>query len=157
ALSRARDRLFIYASTKKANGQNRPLSPFLQRLGSGLTRRSITPKEVLSSPPDASVIDLVVDGEMRCHASQLSLYETCPRRFLYTYVLQIGGRRTATGFMQMHEAVRTVFQSVIAGTPISDENELQQRVADAFNAHGVAEYGYVDDYKALAVSMVRYF
>ena len=47
AQSRARDRLILYAPTEKSNGHNRPLSPFLDRLGATLTRRSVVPARFL--------------------------------------------------------------------------------------------------------------
>jgi superfamily I DNA/RNA helicase len=158
AMSRAKDRLIAYAPTKKANGSNWPISPFLIRLGSNLSQRKIVPmRQMLMAPEDAN-IELAVDGGLNFKGEQIALYETCPRRFFYTHILQIGGRRTATAFMQMHEAVRTVFQAVINGTaPIANADELNRRVADAFAAYGLADHGYVNDYKAFALPMLRYF
>ena len=158
ALSRARDRLFIYAPTQKSNGHNRPLSPFLDRLGSGLVRRHVRPTRCLPPSPNAADVELVVKGGMSFSGPQIALYESCPRRFFYTHILQIGGRRTATAFMQMHEAVQTVFQAVIVGDePITGDLDLERRVVDALTAHGLAEHGYVSEYRALALTMVRYF
>lgn len=158
ALSRAQDRLFIYAPTRKSNGQNRPLSPFLDRLGSALVRKQITPARALLPAPEMADVELAIVGSLRVSNSQIALYEICPRRFLYTHILQIGGRRTSTGFMRMHEAVRTVFQGVIAGdAPIASDSELEQRIAAAFTTQRVAEHGYVDEYRALAITMLRYF
>jgi hypothetical protein len=158
AMSRARDRLFLYAPTQKSNGQNRPLSPFLDRLGTGLARRSMSPARVLPPAPEAGEVALVVDGGLRFSAPQIALYESCPRRFFYTHVLQVGGRRTATPFMQMHEAVRAIFQAVITGeAAIAGENDLERRVVEAFSAHGLGEHGYVAEYKGFALMMVRYF
>jgi len=74
------------------------------------------------------------------------------------HILQIGGRRKATAFMQMHEAVRTVFKDVIDGNAnIKNAEELNRRISDAFAAHGLADHGYVNEYKAFAVPMLRYF
>lgn len=42
ALSRARDRLLLYAPTEAKNGRNRPLSPFLDRLGACALTRVMT-------------------------------------------------------------------------------------------------------------------
>jgi len=112
--SRARDRLILYAPTEKSNGHNRPLSPFLDRLGGFLARRSVVPARPLPVAAEAQGIDLVVDGQLRFGAPQIALYESCPRRFFYTHVLQVGGRRTATAFMHLHEAVRSVVEAVIA-------------------------------------------
>ena len=158
ALSRARDRLFLYAPTRKSNGHSRPLSSFLDQLGSGVIKRKISPVRRLPPAPEAGDIPLVVDGALRFSGPQIALYERCPRRFFYTHILQIGGRRTATAFMQMHEAVRTVLQAVIADSAIiSGEGDLERQIADAFGAHGLAEHGYLTEYKGFALSMVRYF
>ena len=158
ALSRARDRLFLYAPTQKSNGHNRPLSSFLDRLGSGLTRTKINPTRTLPPAPEAGDITLVVDGALRFTGAQIALYERCPRRFFYTHILQVGGRRTATGFMQMHEAVRTVFQAVIADARIiGGASDLEGQIANAFAAHGLADHGYVSEYKGFATSMIQYF
>ena len=158
ALSRARDRLFIYAPRRKSNGHNRPLSCFLDRLGSGLVRRAVSPARTLPPAPDAAEVDLVIDWAMRFSGPQIALYESCPRRFFYTHVLQIGGRRTATAFMRMHEAVRMVIQAAIVGDePVTGEPDLERRVVHALTSQGLAEHGYADEYRALALTMVRYF
>lgn len=158
ALSRARDRLFIYAPTQRADGANRPLSRFLDRLGPGLARRHLEPARSLPPAPDAADISLAVDGHLVFTGPQIALYESCPRRFFYTHVLRIGGRRTQTPFMQMHEAVRTVFQAIIAGEALpADDATLERRVGDACAAHGLGEHGYRAEYEAFAVTMVRYF
>ena len=57
-------------------------------------------------------IELIVDGRLQFGAAQIALYESCPRRFFYTHVLQVGGRRTATAFMHLHEAVRVVVEAM---------------------------------------------
>ena len=158
ALSRARDRLILYAPTHKSNGHNRPLSSFLDRLGSGLMRQHFCPARSLPPAPEAAGVELLTDGGMGFAGSQVALYESCPRRFFYTHVLQIGGRRTATAFMRMHEAVRTVIQAVIVGEePLTANVDLERRVVDALTAQGLTEHGYADEYRKLAMAMVRYF
>jgi hypothetical protein len=156
ALSRARDRLFIYAPRQKSNGHNRPLSPFLDRLGSSLARLPVIPTRNLPDAPEAADIPLAIDGGLRFGAAQIALYESCPRRFFYTHVLQIGGRRTATPFMQMHEAVRSVFQAVIDGAA-ADGATIEQLIEKALVAEGLAEHGYVGEFRVFATAMVRYF
>jgi superfamily I DNA/RNA helicase len=78
ALSRARDRLFLYAPTQKSNGHQWGLSPFLDRLGQGLNRRHVTPDRVLPEVPEDRNIELVIEGGLRFSASQIGLYESCP-------------------------------------------------------------------------------
>jgi hypothetical protein len=64
----------------------------------------------------------------------MALYESCPRRFFYTHVLQIGGRRAAADFMRLHEAVRSVFQAIIGGQISADD--LDAQVGAACDAQG---------------------
>lgn len=156
--SRARDRLFLYASTRKSNDSSRPLSPFLDRLGAGLMRRNYTVTAEIPPPPEAAAIDLSVDGGMQFKAHQVALYEKCPRRFFYTYILQIGGKRTATMFMQMHDAVRLVVQAVISGhVLLTDPSSMEKQIAEEFVKQGLTEHGYEGDYRKLALAMLRYF
>ncbi len=158
ALSRAKDRLFLYAPTLKADGKKRPVSPFLDRLGTGIVKRQVTPARSLPPPLETAAIELRVDGPLRLDASKVVQAHSCGRRFFYTHVLQIGGRRNESAFMQMHEAVRAVVKGAISGqSPIAGDAELDQRVTEAFANHGMADHGYVNEYRALAVAMVRFF
>ncbi len=157
AQSRARDRLILYAPTEKSNGHNRPHSPFLDRLGATLTRRSLVPARPLPVAAEARDIDLVVDGRLRLGAPQIALYESCPRRFFYTHVLQVGGRRTATAFMHLHEAVRVVVEAVIASDGPVSEQALQDRIDAALAGEGLGEHGYRAEFRDLALAMLRFF
>ena len=157
AQSRARDRLLLYAPTEKSNGHNRPLSPFLDRLGGTLTRRSLVPGRSLPVAAEARVVDLVVDGRLSFSAPQIALYESCPRRFFYTHVLQVGGRRTATAFMHLHEVVRSVVEVVIASNVPVSEQALQAHTDAALAGEGLADHGYRDEFRDLALVMLRFF
>lgn len=157
AQSRARDRLILYAPTEKSNGHNRPLSPFLDRLGTTLTRHSVVPSRPLPVAAEARDVDLVVDGRLSFSATQIALYESCPRRFFYTHVLQVGGRRTATAFMHLHEAVRSVVAEVIASDAPVSEQALQDRTTAALAGEGLADHGYSAEFRDLALVMLRFF
>ncbi len=158
ALSRARDRLIAYAPTQTSDGKRRSLSPFVDRLEPWLTQRHVTPTRDLPAAPEDAAISISVKGSLRFDAQKIALYEGCARRFFYTHILQIGGRRTETPFMQMHEAVRKVFQGVVDGSaPVADDAELDRRITEAFVANGLAKHGYAAHYKAFAVSMLQYF
>jgi superfamily I DNA/RNA helicase len=157
AQSRARDRLILYAPTEKSNGHNRPLSPFLDRLGATLTRRSVVPAQPLPLAAEARDIDLVVDGRLRFGAPQIALYESCPRRFFYTHILRVGGRRTATAFMHLHEAVRVVVETVIAADEPVTERDLEERTDAALADQGLGDHGYRAEFRDLALAMLRFF
>ena len=157
ALSRARDRLFLYAPTQKSNGYRRPLSLFVNRLGSSLIRRAITPSRELPSASETDSIPVTIEGSLHFTAPQIALYERCPRRFFYTHVLQVGGRRTATAFMQLHEAVRTVVDELIAHPGTISDEELTRTARDAIAVHGLSDHGYREQFQELAVAMLRFF
>ena len=112
ALSRARDRLFLYSPTKTSNGRSRRRSPFVDRLGGHIVSRHVVPASSL--PPDEAdaPIALTIEGPFAFSDHQLALYERCPRRFLYTHILEVGGRRTETAFMKLHVAVQDVVDDI---------------------------------------------
>jgi hypothetical protein len=157
AHSRARDRLILYAPTEKSNGHNRPLSPFLDRLAPALTRRSVVPLRALPLAAEARDIQLVVDGQLRFGASQIALYESCPRRFFYTHVLQVGGLRTATAYMHLHEAVRSLVEAVISSDVPITESALSDRIEVALADQGLTHHGYRAEFHDLALGMMRFF
>ncbi|MBB3355575.1 superfamily I DNA/RNA helicase [Rhizobium sp. BK049] len=157
ALSRSRDRLFLYAPTEKSNGHSRPVSPFLARLGASLARTSPVPSRDLPAAPEDADVPLIVEGVLRFSSSQIALYETCPRRFFYTHVLQVGGRRTTTAFMQLHDAVRTVMEAIIVERAAVTDEDLRERIVAALVASGLGDHGYREEFTALAFAMLRYF
>lgn len=156
ALSRARDRLLLYAPTRNAAGSRRGASPFLDRLGAALVRRHVSPGRHLPPAPELAALNLVIDGPMGLSAHQLALFERCPRRFLYTHILRVGGRQTPTPFTQMHDAVRTIYQATLDNEAES-EAEFGTRIEEAFTAVGLKGHGYEREYRAFAVSMLDYF
>jgi superfamily I DNA/RNA helicase len=157
AQSRARDRLTFYAPTEKSNGHNRSLSPFLDRLGATLTRNSVVPTRPLPVAAEAQLIELVVDGRMHFGAAQIALYESCARRFFYSHVLQIGGRRSATAFMHLHEAVRALVGTLVASDAPMTDTDLVRSTELALTSQGLGDHGYSGEFRDLALAMLRFF
>lgn len=157
AASRARDRLFLYGVTNNIAGNERKLSSFVAKLGPGLLRSYIVPSRALPPDPEDVAVDLRIDGALRFSGSKLALYLRCPRRFFYTHILHIGGKRTETDFMRMHEAVRSVTRSVVDGLDIADDRTLATKVAEACVEFGVGEDGALAELRDAAVEMVTYF
>ncbi len=113
ALSRAEDRLVLYAPDRTVGGANRPASPFVDRLSPALSRTTVSPPPFgidESLPP----VEVVFPAELSITQAQLALYERCPRRYFYAHVLRAGGRRVSTAFMDMHEVVRRVTSALSA-------------------------------------------
>lgn len=157
ALSRARDRLILYAPTQTANGNNRPLSPYLDRLGGELDRRTVVPLRALPPAPGDSNVEMQVEGNLRFKASQMALYEKCPRRFFYTHILQVGGLRTSTAFMQLHDAVRSVVDVIVGSDTTLSDGDVGQHLEAELTKQGLADHGYLAEFRELASVMLRYF
>ncbi|ATQ69058.1 MULTISPECIES: UvrD-helicase domain-containing protein [Methylosinus] len=158
ALSRAEDTLILYAPDRTAAAATRQPSPFIVRLGADVLRTRVpiaAPGE--EDPPEPNT-DVTFPCEPVLTEAQLALYERCPRRFFYTHVLETGGRRASTLFMDMHEVVRRVTQALAADpghalnaaaiAALTDRHWLQSSLATT-----AAEAGY----RQAADAMIGYF
>jgi superfamily I DNA/RNA helicase len=157
ALSRARDRLIMYAPTKNVIGHRRQTSSFVTRIHPYYGTQHITPSRELPIAEEDADVEIKLDRSFSFDASQLSLYESCPRRFFYMHILQIGGRRAKTPLIQMHDAVRTVFERHIDERGDESEEDLDRKVTRALKEHGLEDHGYLAEYEEFACTMVRYF
>jgi len=158
ALSRARDRLLLYSPTKKSNGHSRAPSQFIGRLGSTIDRRSIAPKLVAPLAAEDRPVPIDIDGAFALTSHQLGLYQRCPRRFLYTHLIEVGGRRTETAFMKMHAAVQHVIDGMTEDVAASPGHaEIEARLAEVWDSHGPGDHGYSAEYRRIAVRLIAYF
>lgn len=160
AASRARDRLFLYAAKGTMAGANRPLSSFLQRLGSNIVRTEPTLRHRLERSPEDEPIKVEIDGPIRLRDSQIAMLDKdkCKRRFFYTHVLAIGGRRIESDFMRMHEAARSVVRAMVfAKLDLADDADLQAAVDQACDDHGLDAVGSFVELRAVATGLVRTF
>lgn len=158
ALSRARDHLTLYSPTKAANGRRRDRSGFLDRLGATVASTNVTPRRSLPSSADDTPIDLAFPSGILLSDHQLALFQRCPRRFFYTHILEVGGRRRETPFMQMHSAVRAVVDW-LTGDPAAAPTrpDLDARLADAWDAQQLGDHGYSEDYRRIAQQLIDFF
>lgn len=158
ALSRARDRLLLYSPTRTANGRARGRSPFVERLGARIERVSIDPLSTLPVPADDLPVPVEFPTGILLTDHKLGLFERCPRRFLYTHVLDVGGRRTETPFMQMHGAVRSVVDGLIEDAVAEPSPaELDDRLAEAWDRQGLDDQGYSGDFERVARQLIAFF
>lgn len=157
AMSRARDRLLLYSPTEKSGGTKWPRSSFIDRLGGTITESRISPKTSLP-PSDSSLpVSLTFEADVILTDSQIALYQRCPRRFLYTHILEIGGRRSETAFMKMHNAVQKVIEATFAGEELEISREsFDAAFEEAWISHGPSDHGYAEEYKQIAVGLIRY-
>jgi superfamily I DNA/RNA helicase len=136
AASRARDRLLLYSATRTAasatgTARRRDPSPFIARLGVTGTRAA-TPHADRTRDPEEEPLPIQIGPPVRITTAQLDLYSRCRRRFLYTHVLGVGGRRTPTTMTSMHDIVRSVVKEVAETQPgpgsSIEANELLDRL-----------------------------
>lgn len=153
-MSRAKDRLLFYAATS-AGSRSRALSQFLQQLGN-LRTAAVVPQISLPLSPDKMPIMVSFSGTPRFGSEKISLYESCGRRFLYTHLLQVGGRRRMTSFTNMHDAVREVYKSIVDAANVGNY-DCEASIDAAFIKVGLHEHGYADEYREIARSMLTYF
>tara|TARA_R110002111_G_scaffold229327_5_gene290577 strand:+ start:3343 stop:6756 length:3414 start_codon:yes stop_codon:yes gene_type:complete len=157
ALSRARDRMFLYHPSVGPTGRTRQRSPFLTRLQGKVEHQDLS-GQTANGANDASAVPLTIEGAFTFTDRQLALYEKCPRRFFYTHILAIGGRRTESAFMQLHAAVQQAIDSV---SELPTESVLLTEVEDqlevAWQARGPIDHGYNEEYRRIASQLVRYY
>jgi superfamily I DNA/RNA helicase len=158
ALSRARDRLILYSPTKTSNGRRRGRSEFLDRLGASLASTAVQPKLSLPAADDEAPIKVRFPTGIVLTDHQLALFQRCPRRFFYTHVLEVGGRRRETPFMQMHGAVRTIVEWLTGDPSLApSQPELDARLAEAWDVQRLGEHGYSEDYRRIAKQLIGFF
>lgn len=161
SLSRARDQLLLYSAQKNADsagrtGALRHPSPYLDRLG------RLAVREIPATPStpgdDATPIPVSFIGPPSFSDAQIALYQKCERRFFYTHVLEIGGRRTSTAFMDLHDVVREAIKVIAAKSPDeADDAVVAEAFTTVFDAHKLAAHGYADDFREIGARLAGYF
>ena len=157
ALSRAEERLILFAPNKKSNGHRQSRSSFVDDISAQLSDTS-----PISAPTDAATageqFTLEVDGVARMSPSQLATFEKCPRRFFFAHVLQVGGRRLESAPMRMHNAVQAVVDELTSRlNDVPSASELEAIVDAAWNAHGPTEHGYAAEYRQMSDELLQFF
>jgi superfamily I DNA/RNA helicase len=155
-MSRARDRLFFYAVNFTENNRQRKQSPFIDRIAGFITNEIIAPKTAPPAVPEDIPLELIPEGAIVLEGYQVSGYERCERKYLYVHLLQVGGRAKASAFLQMHNAVRLGFKSIVQGGN-ADPAFLAEQLKESFAASGLDQHGYVEDYLSLAQGMLTSF
>lgn len=157
ALSRARNRLFLYASSVQSDGKKRNQSRFIPAIQNLLDHLPSSPQR--SRPPaSTSKIHIIWEEKPVWTDSQINLFERCPRRFLYTHVFKLGGRRAETAFMKMHNVVSDLFNwlKTTHETTNPSDSEVSARFEEIWQAKGAVKHGYADDYRRIGRRLVDY-
>ena len=156
ALSRAEDRVTLYAPSRQADQKRQSRSPFIDRIEAWLVTESPI-VEATRGPSRTQVVEVSFEAPVRVSPSQLAAYQKCARRFLYAHALKLGGRRTETPFMRMHSAVQATVDDLLAreqGSP--NERELDSLFGRHWAAHGPTVHGYADTYERAARRLIGF-
>lgn len=157
ALSRARERLQLYAYSRQADGRARSPSRFIAPIERLLARPGHVPLRTAPTPTDVPLA-ITWQGRPQWTDIQVNLFERCPRRFLYTHVLRLGGRRTETAFMKMHNVVSEVFEWLKREheTTSPTIDELSVRFEEVWRSRGATEHGYAEDFRRIGRRLIDF-
>lgn len=158
ALSRARTHLRLYHARKQPNGNNRSPSPFLKWLSAGHVHEVTDPPK-LPLPADAPRLQPVAitwPTDWAVTDSRLGLYVKCPRRFLYTHVLGLGGARKSTAFSRTHDCLYDLLRWLADARRMCepDLDEAETAFEAIWQARGPAEHAFAADYRRLASRLI---
>jgi ATP-dependent DNA helicase UvrD/PcrA len=156
ATSRAQNELLLYASSIQNGGSKRSRSEYIGRIVSVIQQQN-NPARIGLNPVEPEALSL--DEEpLLISEKQLSLYDRCSRRFLYTHALALTGKRTESAFMQMHSAVYDVLdwlrQQHSESTPSA--SELEAQFSQSWLNRGPVDHGYAEDYRRIGGRLVQY-
>jgi superfamily I DNA/RNA helicase len=156
ALSRARDRLHLYSATRDGGGRRRNPSPFIARIGP-TDPRTAAANPLRPTDPEMASLPIRLSRPITITTAQLDLYVRCPRRFLYTHVLGVGGRRTSTTLSQMHDVVRAVVERLAAVECDAHASAQVRELFDATWQAGPLATVEFDLHRDVALSLVQRF
>lgn len=157
ALSRAKDCLNLYSPSKKSNGTNRPVSSFVERLGDQAKRGIQQPAKNVPPDPTDNPIPVQLTPPLSLSDHHIAQYERCARRFFYTHILEVGGRRTESAFMQMHSAVQSVIDQLAAVPPGEALVLFEPLLSKAWSEKGPQEHGYSEDFRRVANRLLEFY
>lgn len=156
ALSRAKDRLFLYRHQQQASGRKQAPSRFLGLLGRTVNETFVQSRVASESGKTAGTTCVSIEQPFRLTDHQISLYHKCPARFLYTHVLKTGGRRTETAYMLLHDAVQDVVSAFkSAGSKLISLEEAESMLDQAMADRGFDEEEAADEYRSIAAELIR--
>lgn len=156
-VSRAKDRLMLYAYSKMVNGNNRSKSKYISRIQNLLNQNNKPPLKSLQTNSIQQVV-MDISGDLEITDSQLSSFDRCPRRFFYSHVLELGGKRIESPFVQMHSVVYDVLDWL--KTNFSESSPSISDMAEQFDKSwlikGPIGHGYSETYREIGFRFVEF-
>jgi DNA helicase-2/ATP-dependent DNA helicase PcrA len=158
ALSRARDRLCLSRARRYFTQNSKP-SPLLARIATLLPNPpngEITwgREEVIREDPGAALPAGVLPS---FSSEELETYMSCPRKYYYEFVLELGRRQDGSAYVDFHrcvyELLRWVQEELASGRQVEDAAALL-RFAEIWEERGPTNHPYEGLYRRNAEDMV---
>ncbi len=158
ALSRAKTHLRLYLARRQQSGRNRNPSPFLEWMSKALVQEVSSPP-TMALPADAirtGCIKISWPTEHRVPESRLRTFDNCPRRFFYSHVLELGGKRKPTPFTKTDDCLYDLIKwiAVARRSGQADSEDVQREFERIWQEKGPADHAFANDYRALANRLV---
>lgn len=156
AVSRARTHLYLYAAAKHESGRKRTPSPYLDWLR-GIASDRQMPRSYAATDESVSAVTIAWSGGCRVTHHALKSYDRCPRRFLYTHLLDVGTARSPTAYSRTQDCLFNLIEWVAKerATRVVTESDLLEKFAEIWRAQGPTNHAFAADYLRIAERLVR--
>lgn len=151
AMSRARSHLRHYGSAERPSDFIAEVVPALKRV----REFPLSPE-----PSDAArdwMVPVVAGGSGTFDADELSRFDRCPRRFLYTSLLGLAGRQRETPFVKTHDCVYETIRAAKEQDKAADKEWLKAQLDSSWKERGPTGHGYEREYRAIAEQTIASF
>ena len=87
----------------------------------------------------------------------INRFEDCPRRFLYTYILGLGGRQRESPFLKAHDCVYETLRAAKGQEGVPDKAWLLAQLRASWKERGPLGHPYESDYRRIAEETISNF
>lgn len=149
AMSRARSHLRHYGLAKKP-------SDFLGKVSPALHATHPVPLAPELDAPNDWIAPTT--GQLGAvEADSLKSFEKCPRRFLYTHVLELSGRQRESPFLKAHDCVYDTLRAAKEYGGVPDKSWLLAQLDESWKKRGPLEHPYQAEYRRIAEETISNF
>lgn len=151
AMSRARSHLRHYGSAAKPSEFIAEVVPSLNNI------RGFPLTPLPASATNDWVVPVAAGASGAIDADELSRFDRCPRRFLYTCLLGLAGRQRETPFVKTHDCVYETIRAAKEHDKAGDKGWLQQQLESSWKERGPLDHAYEKDYRRIAEQTISNF
>lgn len=151
AMSRARSHLRHYGSESKPSDFIAEIVPSLHEVQDF----PLTPMP--AGATNDWVVPVAAGTSGAIDADELSRFDRCPRRFLYTCLLGLAGRQRETPFVKTHDCVYDTIRAAKEHDKAGDKEWLLRQLESSWKERGPLDHAYEKDYRRIAEQTVANF